>query len=104
VETTKTADYEIQISGRLHERWSCWFGDIAITAEQQEDRPPLTVFHCPAMDQAKLRGVLNTIWDLNLDLVSVQRLPSGASPPELPDGELITEYDSLVTDMEENDG
>ena len=85
-ESAKIADYEIQISGTLHERWSRCFGDIAITIEQQEDRPPLTKFHCPAMDQARLRGILNTIWDLNLDLISVQRLPSGASTSGLSDG------------------
>lgn len=70
-----TADYEIQISGVMHERWSHWFGDITITVDPQKDRPPLTIFHCPAMDQARLRGMLNKIWDLNLDLIAVQRLP-----------------------------
>lgn len=77
-ESAVTADYEIQISGALHERWSHWFGDITITVDQQEDHPPLTIFHCPAMDQAKLRGMLNKIWDLNIDLVSVQRLHANA--------------------------
>lgn len=81
-ESARNADYEIQISGTLHERWSRWFGDMTITIKQQEERPPLTVFHCPAMDQARLRGVLNTIWDLNLDLISVQRLAPGAAPPD----------------------
>ena len=76
------ADYGIQISGMLHERWSHRLGDVTITIKHQEDRSPLTVLHCPQMDQAKLRGVLNTIWDLNLALVSVHRLS-----PYLPDSE-----------------
>jgi hypothetical protein len=81
LESLANADYEIQISGMLHERWSHRLGDVTITIKHQEDRSPLTVLHCPKMDQAKLRGVLNTIWDLNLDLVSVHRL--SPYPPDL---------------------
>jgi hypothetical protein len=94
-ESAKTADYEVKIMGRLHERWSFWFGDIAITIEVIEDRPPVTILHCPAMDQVRLRGVLNMIWDLNLELVSVQRLPPGTAPGLMKDG---------PEHMEENDG
>jgi hypothetical protein len=78
--SAKTADYEVQIMGTLHERWSSWFGEMAIMIEQREDRPPQTVFHCPEMDQVRLRGLLNMIWDLNLDLMSVRRLPPGPAP------------------------
>jgi hypothetical protein len=69
------AQYEIQISGELDRRWSEWFNGIEITVEYMDERTPLTTFHCPALDQAKLRGIVNKIWDLNLDLVSVRRLP-----------------------------
>lgn len=79
-ERAKTADYEIQIAGMLHERWSSWFNDITITIEVKEDRPPRTMLQCTAIDQARLRGVLNMIWDLNLDLLAVRRLPPGAAP------------------------
>lgn len=69
------AQYEIQILGELDRRWSEWFSSVEITVEHMDDRPPLTTFHCSALDQAKLRGMLNKIWDLNLELVSVRRLP-----------------------------
>ena len=82
-ELAKTANYEIQIAGILHERWSHWFSGIMITIEQQEDRAPRTVLLCPAIDQARLRGLLNMIWDLNLDLLAVRRLPPGAVRTEL---------------------
>ncbi|MEJ2751078.1 MAG: hypothetical protein ACK2UR_04005 [Candidatus Promineifilaceae bacterium] len=77
------ADYEIRISGSLHERWAGLFGDVMTTStlskfENQEGCPPLTIFFCPAMDQARLRGTLNKIWDLNLEIISVQRLAPGA--------------------------
>lgn len=79
-EQNSPAGYEITISGTVHERWSSWFGSVSVTPAQagvndQEDAPPLTTFYCPAIDQAALRGLLNKLWDLNLDLVSVQRLP-----------------------------
>ena len=67
--------YEIQIQGKLDGRWFEWFNGIEITMEHSGDRLPLTTLNCPAMDQAKLRGVLNKIWDLNLNLVSVRQVP-----------------------------
>jgi hypothetical protein len=93
-ESATTADYEIQIMGTLHERWSSWFGDMAIIVKQREDPSPRTIFHCPAMDQVRLRGVLNMIWDLNLELVSVRRLPPEAMPDSIKNRSEI---------MEEND-
>jgi hypothetical protein len=77
-EHTFLADYEIRISGSLHERWAGLFGDVYTTVENQEGHPPLTTFYCPAMDQARLRGTLNKIWDLNLEIISVRRLAPGA--------------------------
>lgn len=64
--------YEIRIQGELDGRWSEWFNGIEITKELSSGRLPLTTLNCPAMDQAKLRGVLNKIWDLNLTLISVR--------------------------------
>jgi hypothetical protein len=46
------------------------------------------------MDQVRLRGVLNMIWDLNLELVSVRRLPPDAMPDSIKNRSEI---------MEEND-
>jgi len=67
--------YEIRIQGELDGRWSEWFNGIEITMEHSGDRLPLTTLNCPVMDQAKLRGVLNKIWDLNLNLVSLRQVP-----------------------------
>jgi hypothetical protein len=89
---TSLADYEIRISGSLHGRWSGLFGDVIITptlsdVDHQDDHAPFTILFCPDMDQAKLRGVLNTIWDLNLDLASVQRLAPDASSAGADEGD-----------------
>ncbi len=79
-ESARAAGYAIQISGTLHGRWSSWFGDVALVIEEQRDHAHLTILYCSPMDQARLRGLLNKIWDLNLDLIAVQRLSPGAAP------------------------
>jgi len=67
--------YEVRIRGMLDERWSGWFDGVEVSIERSGDRLPLTILYCPAMDQARLRGMLNKLWDLNLNLVSVQQTP-----------------------------
>jgi hypothetical protein len=64
--------YEIQILGELDGRWMEWFDAIEISVTRRLGRLPFTKLHCPEMDQAKLRGMLNKIWDMNLALCSVQ--------------------------------
>jgi hypothetical protein len=71
------ASYEIQISGALDRRWSQWFNGVQINAVFQENLLPITTIRCACVDQTKLRGILNTIWDLNLELIAVRRLPDG---------------------------
>jgi hypothetical protein len=66
--------YEIQIEGNLNPRWAHWFSDLEIRIEAWEQLTSRTIVRCTNMDQAKLRGMLNTIWDLNMDLISVRRL------------------------------
>lgn len=70
----ESSPYEIQIHGELDERWSDWFDGIEITIEYPDDRNPLTTLNCPKMDQARLRGILNKIWDLNLNLITVRQV------------------------------
>jgi hypothetical protein len=84
--------YEIQIYGELDGRWSQWFDGIKISIEDHEDHPPLTVLHCPPMDQAKLRGIFNKIWDMNLKLFSLRLVPTSASSADASD-----DYSALDT-------
>lgn len=66
--------YEIQIEGDLNPRWAHWFSDLEISIEAWDQRPYHTRLRCSNMDQAKLRGILNTIWGLNIELICVRRL------------------------------
>lgn len=70
--------YEIHLEGRLPERWSEWFGGLSIRSDRDDE----TILTGELPDQAALYGVLSRIHDLNLILVSVQRLPRGSDPRE----------------------
>ena len=66
-------EYEIEIQGRLEERWSRWFDDMDITfRKRQTGGPTVTILSGMVADQAALHGVLNRIRDLNIPLISVQ--------------------------------
>ena len=62
--------YEFRLKGHLDDRWSEWFGGLAV--QRQEDGT--TVLVGPVVDQAALHGVLNGIRDLGLTIISVQRV------------------------------
>jgi hypothetical protein len=72
------ARYEICLLGRLDDQWLEWFGGVQAIRRQKENQPNLTVLICIVPDQAKLRGILNQLWDLNLTLISVKILPGKA--------------------------
>ena len=72
LETPST--YRIRIQGRLDSTWSARLGGMAVTAEPSADRPAVTVLAGHLADQAALSGVLNTLYDLHLPLLSVENL------------------------------
>jgi len=61
--------YEIQVEGKLSERWKGWFEGLAINPGPGGN----TVLSGLLVDQAALLGVLNKIHAVNLTLVSVER-------------------------------
>ena len=65
----KSATYEIQVQGRLDASWSHWFEGMTIAF-----RDGITTLTGAVSDQAALRGILSKIWDLNLAVVSVNRI------------------------------
>ena len=66
--------YQIRVQGRLDERWSDWFSCMTITFESGSDGSPITVLTGAVADQSVLRGILDSVWDLNLTLISVVRI------------------------------
>ena len=69
--------HEIRVQGRLDDRWVDWLEGLALTRENDGT----TTLSGPLADQAALHGVLNTIRDLNLPIVSVRRVYPDAERP-----------------------
>ena len=61
--------YRIKLKGCLDSTWSDWFEKMVISTEGDT-----TVLTGPVADQAALHGLLIRIRDLNLTLLSVERL------------------------------
>jgi len=64
-----STDYRIKLKGRLDPKWSDWFEQMKISTEGDE-----TILTGSVADQAALHGLLIRIRDLNLTLLSVERI------------------------------
>jgi hypothetical protein len=62
-----TSGYEIRMTGHLDGRWSEWFEGMDLV----HDADGTTVIHAPGLDQAGLHGLLRTLRDLGLPLISI---------------------------------
>ena len=72
LETPST--YRIRVQGRLDETWTDRLGGMAITSTSTEEKLPVTLLVGHLIDQAALSGVLNTLYELHLPLLSVENL------------------------------
>ena len=61
--------YRIKLKGRLEPKWSDWFEQMVISTDGSE-----TILTGPVIDQAALHGLLMRVRDLNLTLLSVERI------------------------------
>ena len=64
--------FRILVQGELDPDWLAWFG--ALTIELENLGPAVSSLTVEVPDQASLRGLLNSIWDLNLRLISLTRI------------------------------
>ncbi len=67
LDVDRSQQYEIRIRGHLDERWSDWFGGMAITLDDDGD----TLLTGPVVDQAALYGLLRKVRDAGMSLYSV---------------------------------
>ena len=67
--------YEIRVKGHLDQRWSVWFDGLTVTNESNGE----TVIAGPVVDQAALHSLLMKVHTLNLTLISVARIETGAT-------------------------
>ena len=62
--------YQIRIIGSIDREWSSGFHGLKVSTS---DGDQFTTLTGRIKDQAKLRGIMNKIWDLNLMVISVNR-------------------------------
>jgi hypothetical protein len=87
--------YRICVRGQqLDPSWSDRMAGLQITATTDPEGP-LTTLEGPVRDQSELTGVLDTLNDLNLKLVSVQSLP----PPRNEGTDAIERGGSVSTEQ-----
>ena len=72
--------YQIKVQGKLDERWADWFNGMTLASESG-----ITTL-TGVVDQAKLRGILSRIWDLNLTVISVIQIESEKDDSHLQEG------------------
>ena len=68
------ATYRIGVEGRIPARWCDRLEGMTITECLREAEPPVTSLLGELSDQAALAGVLNTLYELHLPVLSVERL------------------------------
>jgi hypothetical protein len=64
--------YTIKVEGCLDKKWADWFEGMEMNYEGE-----VTVLRGPVADQAALHGLLARVRDLNLVLLSVERIEPG---------------------------
>ena len=62
--------YEIRVAERVSDRWSAWFGGMALDPLPDGG----TVMRGSVVDQAQLHGILDRIRDMHLTLLLVRRV------------------------------
>lgn len=73
------ATYRIRVQGRLDDTWAKRVGGMTITVDKASDKPAVTILVGHLPDQAALSGVLNTLYDLRLPLLSVENLDDSSA-------------------------
>ncbi len=72
--------YEIRLKGQLNPRWSARFDGMTLTVRDDGT----TVIQGPVQDQAALHGLLRTLRDLGLPLISLTQVHPDPQPPAFP--------------------
>ena len=74
------ATYRIVVRGFLEERMSCRLAGMRITSESRGDQKPESSLVGRLRDQAELSGVLNTLYEMHLPILSVEVQDSNQEP------------------------
>ena len=67
-------NYRIEVRGHLQPGWSNRFGSLQVITPLQKPDVAITSLQGIVHDQAELAGILNTLYELHMPLLSVQHL------------------------------
>ena len=70
----KPGTYKIVVQGILTENWSDRLAGMRIATNNTEDEAPATTLIGHLRDQTQLNGVLNSLYDLHLPILSVEHI------------------------------
>ncbi len=76
------ATYQIRIKGSLGAHWSDRLGGMRIATSSQKGQERVTELVGQLLDQAALLGVLNTLYDLHLPILSLTCLEAQRTSDE----------------------
>jgi hypothetical protein len=86
--------YEIVVQGHLDEQIGYWFEGLTLTTGFDNVGAPITTLSGHLVDQAALHGVLDTIRDINVPLISVHRIVVGPTDPRTTEDGARIRFDS----------
>ena len=72
LETPST--YRIRVQGRVDSSWADRLGGMTVNEDSSYDQAAVTILEGHLPDQAALSGVLNTLYEMHLPLLSVESL------------------------------
>ena len=72
--------YEVRVEGHLGTRWAAWFDGLSLSLEEDGT----TVIRGPLVDQAAMHGLLRTLRDIGIPLISLAPLPPDETDTERP--------------------
>ena len=70
----RPANYKICVQGQIDPNWSDLLGGMAICQAAEESSYPVATLAGELRDQTALAGVLNTLYELHLTILSVERV------------------------------
>ncbi len=72
----KPSIYKIKVEGILKASWSEKLQGLQINVQRSPGEKPISILIGKIDDQSALSGLLNTLYDFNLTIISVQMLKS----------------------------
>lgn len=84
----RPANYRIKVQGRIDPDWSDRLGSMTIDLTEEDACLPVITLKGELSDQAALAGVLNTLYELHLPILTVHCLSYSSDHREGSVGEL----------------